>query len=362
MLPLHASPPAVGRPSRVARANASRAAQPWWRRPLSATGCLRALSLGLLTLCAAAQPLALDEHTRLALILTYAPRLPLAAGGLLLALLCWRRRGAAGWSLACTALLVQQLGWGGGARAAPADALTALVANVHHDTEGLDGLVALCAARDVDVLMLQEVAPPQRPAYVAALGETYRFFAPDETTRFEFDNEGPFSNLIGVRASRLDETPVRVDTALTGYRTFAARVSLDGRPLWLVDVHTTKAFWTHAGLDETLVMAAYKARRHTDERARLARWLADNTDAPVLVGGDFNAPLGSRNLRLPGLTHAHGAAGSGPHLTIPAAWPIWGLDHVLAGADIEFFEYELLDTGRSDHRAQLVRFGFAPAR
>jgi len=43
--------------------------------------------------------------------------------------------------------------------------------------------------------------------------------------------------------------------------------------------------------------------------------------------------------------------------TFPAAFPIWGIDHVLANRHARFCEYRTLDGAPSDHRLQLARLG-----
>ena len=161
------------------------------------------------------------------------------------------------------------------------------------------------------------------------------------------------------------QTP-QIETAITGYRTFALRLPIqnssdattesDVSGIWLVNVHTTKAFWAADGLSGLRDKADMKSAWHVKERDLLETWLARHRDEPVILGGDFNAPWNSHNLRINGLDNAHLASGAGPHLTFPRAYPIWGLDYVLGTAPIEFLSYRLLDTGYSDHCAQIGRF------
>ena len=80
---------------------------------------------------------------------------------------------------------------------------------------------------------------------------------------------------------------------------------------------------------------------------------------PVVWAGD--TPMVSiSNVSLPGTYNAHLRAGSGPHVSIPSEFSIWGLDHTLGNERIAFSDYRLIHTGYSDHRAQLVRFEILP--
>lgn len=256
--------------------------------------------------------------------------------------------------------LVPQLGWGGAARPVPADALTVLSYNVHHAAEGAPALVRLAEELEVDLLCLQEVGPRERPAFAAALAG-WTLVAPDETARFEHDDHGPFSNLIAARPGLVVGGAPRVETAITGYRTLAARLELAQGPLWVVDVHASKPFWSpvrHPRL--TLSRAAEKALWHLDERDRLAAWLDGHRGEAVLLAGDFNAALGGRGLDLPGTVHAHRAVGAGWHRTAPAVLPLWGIDHVLGSGPLRFHELRRVDPGLSDHVALLARFSLVP--
>jgi len=312
--------------------------------------------LAALAAAAVAPGFAVDRW-RPAMALTYAPRVVLAATALILAtffLLRRRPRRALTATLAAV-LLAAQLGWGGGARDVTDDALTVMTCNVAHETGNAERLARVVAEQDVDVLCLQEVQPPERQAFVTALPD-YHFVWADEQERFEHDDFGPFSSMIGVRRSLLSDTP-DVETAITGYRTFAARVELAGKPLWVVNVHTTKPLWLEGGPVDLVARASEKAAWHTGEREQLVDWLDAHRDEAVLVAGDFNAPTGSHNLRLPGLRHAQAEVGSGWHRTFPRAFPLWALDHVLVNDGVVLESCETIDAEVGDHLA--VRVGFS---
>ena len=78
----------------------------------------------------------------------------------------------------------------------------------------------------------------------------------------------------------------------------------------------------------------------------------------MLISGDFNAPVGSDNLRLQHLQVAHKQAGNGYNLTFPRQFPIWGIDHIMGNEFIEFIEflgYESFGASYSDHYAQVAK-------
>ena len=79
-------------------------------------------------------------------------------------------------------------------------------------------------------------------------------------------------------------------------------------------------------------------------------------ELPDLVVGDFNAPRRSWRLsRLPlGYRDAYDLAGRGWAGTWPSPFPLWAIDHVIAGPRVRVRSYRLPWSSRSDHRAQLV--------
>jgi len=338
----------------------------WWMT-------LPATLILVVVMAFAAAPLFHADRMREGMLLTYPPRyvclaLAIAASSVLAA--CGRRKRA--WiAMGCCGLLGVQFGWGPaslGAAVDEEDGFTVLAFNVHDETQRVNDLAELCREEQVDFLLLQEVRPENRKTFLNGLAE-FEFFHADESQSFEHSDHGPFSSLIGIHRSLL-ESPradaVQIETAITGYRTFALRLPLqqshdattetDVEGLWLVNVHTTKSFWSADGLNGLFNKAEMKSVWHVSERDRLENWLASHRDEPVILDGDFNAPWNSHNLRINGLDNAHLASGAGPHLTFPRAYPIWGLDHVLGTAPIEFLSYRLKDTGFSDHCAQIGRF------
>jgi len=82
---------------------------------------------------------------------------------------------------------------------------------------------------------------------------------------------------------------------------------------------------------------------------------------PDLVIGDFNAPRRARVLANlpPGYQHAYDAAGAGWSYTWPEEFPVWDIDQCILGPRIEPIRYDILPTGRGDHRLQILDFSIA---
>ena len=279
--------------------------------------------------------LRLDEF-RFGMLLTYSPRIfwMLVAATLLLNCLIFKRFYRFAWIIFFVCILVWDTPLGGGFANSTKDGgaqLTLLSFNVANKFRHVQQLANLCAERNVDLLSLQEVSVGRRKEFFNALPE-YRFFHGDKSIEFEHADPHVFSSLIGIRKSLLDiDQPVDVFTGITGYRTFAITTKLnDGQRLGIVNVHTTKPFTLYDGVGKLISNAANKAARHRDERQQLIEWLDTDTNTPIIIAGDFNAPANSYNLRIPNTTHAYRKAGSGLHLTFPRSCPFIGIDHVIA--------------------------------
>lgn len=174
--------------------------------------------------------------------------------------------------------------------------------NVKDATAHASTLAALVQHHRVDVLVLQEVRRPIRAAFSSGLAGFY-FVWGDKKVRFEHEGQGLFSSMIGVlRSAHISVQAVA--TGITGYRTFVVKLSREDQSFWVVNVHTTKAFWLQGSLVDTFRKAQYKSAWHVMERKQLGKWLAHNQDLPVLVSGDFNVPAGVYNTRYQDFTHA----------------------------------------------------------
>jgi endonuclease/exonuclease/phosphatase (EEP) superfamily protein YafD len=246
---------------------------------------------------------------------------------------------------------------GGGTGVCPPSAWTLLAFNTGDDFGDGSAIAELCRRKHVDVLSLQEVSPSHRLRLVESLPD-YTFFAGDPAHEFETGARRSFTCVTGIRRALLFEEP-RVETAITGYRTFALRIRSGDTFLWIVNVHGTKPIWRGKPWWATVTNAWRKARWHREERDRLEAWLLGRNGEPMVLAGDFNAPEKTWNVRFPGFVSAHETAGRGLGWTFPRRLPILRIDHVLGNNGIQLCAYETFDAGFSDHRGQLARFTIA---
>jgi endonuclease/exonuclease/phosphatase family metal-dependent hydrolase len=75
---------------------------------------------------------------------------------------------------------------------------------------------------------------------------------------------------------------------------------------------------------------------------------------PDIVVGDFNVTRHSRALHaaFPSMRNAFSEAGVGWSGSWPRRWPLWQLDQILVGPDLQCRRYELIDPGVGRHRMQ----------
>ena len=294
-------------------------------------------------------------------LLTYPPRLILAvfAGVLMLSYAVYGQLWRFMLMLACGALLINDAGWASSKVPEDIGADHTLVSiNVHHQVDRAERLATLCEELNADFVCLQEVSLDQHDEFTKQLGR-YKFFSADESKEFEFSKQDPFTNLVGVKRSLLQNAKTdaaTIETAITGYRTFAVKVALRNGPVWLVNVHSTKSFVAKEGVAEAVGQAITQAQRHRHEADQLREWLATHHDAPILIAGDFNSPINSYNMRFDGLLNAQKVAGHGVHRTFPRTSAIWGIDHILGTRDVKFEDYQIVDFGFSDHMGQVAKF------
>ena len=312
-------------------------------------------------------PLLHLDQTREGMLLTYPSRylclaVTIATSAVLAACGCRKRFWV---SLACCSLLGVQFGWGPASLGAAIDnttGFTMLALNVNDEAAHAETLAHLCEREKVDFLLLQQVRPDNCETFEAGLPE-YQFFRGNEVPTGENMAAGQFCCLTGIHRSLSNPEDISIETGITENRTFALQLkirnALTHSPdtnLWLINVHTAEPFETSASIFSPTQQLTDKCSWHVEEREKLETWLYQHQTVPVVLGGDFNAPWNSHNLRISGLDNAHLSTGAGPHLTFPRTYPIWGRDHILATSRIEFLSYRILNTGFSDHRAQIGRF------
>jgi endonuclease/exonuclease/phosphatase (EEP) superfamily protein YafD len=326
---------------------------------------LMSLALYGLLLCALAPVLSMDVW-RVGMFLTYPPRILLLPFALLCILyFIWAKKNSnITLSVVTGLLLLLQSGCNPlSQKIEDPRALTLLSFNIHNAVANVDELQKLCREKNIDILSFQEIQPQSREAFILGLSN-YQFYWADESKKFEHANSGPFSSLIGVKKSLIEssstgQNTVEIETAITQYRTFAARIALRRREFYLVNVHTTKALWLRGSMSEIISRMDYKSAWHVGEMNDLRAWIKDKQQThrlPIILAGDFNAPDYSYNLKFSGFANAHRTVGNGLHLTFPAALPVFSLDHIFASEQVELVSYRTLKTPYSDHYAQLLRF------
>lgn len=95
---------------------------------------------------------------------------------------------------------------------------------------------------------------------------------------------------------------------------------------------------------------------HREAALDLGRVLtADN----LILGGDFNAPPGSPLVRRLSLTDAFRQGGNGFGLTFPALFPLWRVDHILTGDELNCRRVSVLPTDLSDHRPVIAHLSLS---
>jgi endonuclease/exonuclease/phosphatase (EEP) superfamily protein YafD len=297
------------------------------------------------------------DRFRIGMLLTYSPRIVwlAIAAPMLVIYVCRQQKFRIALVIMFSILLIRDLPIGGGALASE-QCMTLLSFNSGNEIENTHRIAELCEAKNVDILMIQEVSPANRPKFIETL-PGYTFYWAGKSVEFAPSESWVFSSLTGVRNDLIaNGKSTEVFSGITGYRTFAVRAEILGRPIQLVNVHSTKPMRLYHGVADLFSYAATKAARHRTEKDRLTQWISDNEQVPTLVAGDFNAPANTYNLRFPELNHAFVSSGAGLHLTYPRSCPIIGIDYALANEYVSFTSCEIVDLGFSDHRAQITRF------
>jgi len=219
-------------------------------------------------------------------------------------------------------------------------AITIITANVLRGGGRADAVADTIASTDPDVVFLQEA----NSRFVDELAEQGVL----EPWRYR-SNEFPGATRGDVLWSKWPLSDVRHDELGTNSSVRALVEAPQGR-------------FTAAGVHA----ASPRSRRNLDKWHREYEILGNvPTDAPMVMGGDFNATEDHRPFRSlldKGWTDVHDNKGCGPDLTWPTRglpFPVMRLDHILVTDDFEVLSTEIGEAGGSDHYPVISRIRFA---
>ena len=261
---------------------------------------------------------------------------------------------------ACAALLACAGGPGPAAGSAPAEVVRVLVYNIHagKDASGADNLERvsrLVRERRVDVALLQEVDRGTRrsggtdqPAELARRTGLNAVFG--RTLDYQGGGYGiALLSRFPVRAETLVHLPVdppqeRAGGSREPRGALVVSIVTPSGPLHLLNTHLDAS-----GSDDYRLQEARHVVSLLDSLRR--------SGAPVLAGGDFNAPPGSavvRRLETSGQRDGWLACGGeGDGLTYPAAAPVKRIDFLFLSPGVACRSAEVVGDETSDHRGVL---------
>lgn len=223
--------------------------------------------------------------------------------------------------------------------AAEGTGVRVVTANIYYRNQSLPQALAVLAASDADVVVLQEVDPrAARLLRDGALGDDLHLLGVVPRTY-------PYGWAI---LSRFPGTVTEIE--IGGESSGAVTLATPAGPLRVVDVHTIppidglRSRWQE-GLEDIKALARGGTALTRD-------------GAPLVLAGDFNATGGHlgfrRILDAGGLRDASVVAGRGWISTWPAGRPAVHLDHVLVSEEVGVVDATELDLPGSDHRAVQV--------
>ena len=205
-----------------------------------------------------------------------------------------------------------------------------------------------------DIVLLQEAPSP------AALEGLARRLYPD----------GKSKHLIGgyeVAVLTRGEVQAFVATVQqmstpTIMRELPCTILLDGKKIHVVCVHLQGAV-TDVGLHRLSTWDSHYRNRlsRREEMKDVRRYLEIQKTmegAPIVIGGDFNAPAGDAVFRelIPEFTDAFAAVGSGWGDSFPNKTPLLRIDHIYANQRLQPMRARTVQTVNSDHRMLVVDF------
>lgn len=183
-------------------------------------------------------------------------------------------------------------------------------------------------AADADLVALEEITAADMSVYKAAFAKTYPYSVSRDT--------------VGLWSKYPVEESRSVDVGFKWTRALRAEVS---SPEGKVAVYVAHLASVRIGA------SGFTSDQRNDTIKALARQIADEKLAGVIVMGDFNGTANDRSLAplTWGLRSAQGAAGYGFGFTWPATFPMARIDHILVRGVTPTKAWVMESTG-SDHR------------
>lgn len=311
----------------------------------SRVGLMMIALAGLMAIVAILRALQIESSTMAIFMVAAVPIMLIPAYVVAGYAIVTRRRGLAAVGVL---LVLAQLFWSasefglgrGGDGVGPAFRLA--TANVLADNDAVGVLFESLAARDAEVVLLQEMTPEQLDRVSAT--SSYA----DYPHRVLDARPGAHGSVI------LSKFPIT-----------------DGGVIWPGGWPMTEAVITHPNGERTRIINVHTIAPLTRENITIweqqfadLKSMVDGSDLPVIIAGDFNATAQHRGVRAIvglGLDDAHLDAGFGWGATFPAGSltpSILRLDRVLMSDTLHATSIDRLDPLGSDHRPLLVGLGF----
>ena len=222
-----------------------------------------------------------------------------------------------------------------------------------------------------DIVLLQEAPYPQ---YLAALSNK---LYPDGKPQEHFVGGYDCAVLTRGKITRWMSTVGR-NNFPNVLRVLPCNIELDDRLMYVVCVHLQGAV-TDVGLHRSSTWELHYRNRQSrraemiDVRKYLdaLRFMPSNLvdgkiipatpemiDAPIVIGGDFNAPAGDAVFRElePDFTNAFDAVGSGWGNTFPNKSPLLRIDHIYTNPQLTPIRARTVESVNSDHRMIVADF------